>query len=122
MLEPLSNTVIGLAISVHKQLGPGLLESVYETCRCHELLEMGINFHRQLPIKIEYKGVFLDAGYRADIIVEESLILELKTVEKITSLHHAQLLTYMKLGKFRTGILLNFNSELLKDGMKRFVL
>ncbi len=122
MKERLSNQLIGLAIEVHRHLGPGLLESVYETCLCHELLGAGIPFQRQLLISIDYKKNKLDCGFRADIVLDRRLILELKSVEKIHPLHYAQVLTYMKLGGYSTGILLNFNTQLLRDGIKRFVL
>ena len=120
--DPLTDRVIGLAIEVHRQLGPGLLESAYETCLCHQLSEAGLNFERQKPIGIHYKGVDLDCGFRSDLIVEDNLLIELKAVEKILPVHEAQLLTYMKLSKISTGLILNFNTEVLKNGIKRMVL
>ncbi len=120
--DPLTDRVIGLAIEVHRALGPGLLESAYEACLCLELSENGISHHRQVPLPVTYKSIRLDCGYRLDIVVEDRLVLELKTVERLLPIHEAQLLTYMKLGGFGTGLLLNFNSPVLKDGLKRMVL
>ncbi len=120
--DALSNKVIGCAIEVHRQLGPGLLESAYERCLTHELLQHGIAHVAQIAIPVTYKGIELDCGYRADIIVANELLVELKSVEKIQGVHEAQLLTYMKLAKVKTGLLINFNVSLLKTGIKRFVL
>ena len=120
--DELSNRVIGCAIEVHRALGPGLLESTYEQCLAHELRLNGIAFKLQCPLPVEYKQVRLDCGYRADFFVEDALILELKSVEQIQSVHEAQLLTYMKFARARTGLLINFNVKRLKDGIKRFVL
>ena len=120
--DQLSNRVIGCAIEVHRTLGPGLLESAYEQCLARELTLADISFNLQVPISIEYKGVKLDCGYRIDCLVDDKLILELKVVEKILGIHQAQILTYMKLAKVTKGLLINFNVELLKDGLKRFVL
>jgi GxxExxY protein len=120
--DPLTDRVIGLAIEVHRQLGPGLLESAYEECLCHELKTHGIDFRRQVALPINYKGEYLDCGYRMDLVVAGLLIVEIKSVEKLLPLHEAQLLTYMKLGVLKTGLLLNFNTLLLKHGIKRMVL
>lgn len=120
--DELSNRVIGCAIEVHRALGPGLLESTYEQCLAHELTLKGIAFKLQCPLPVEYKEVRLDCGYRADFFVEDALILELKSVEQIQSVHEAQILTYMKFASARTGLLINFNVKRLKDGIKRFVL
>ena len=120
--DPLTDRVIGLAIEVHKGLGPGLLESAYEECLCYELTSASIEFQRQVPLPVVYKEVRLECGYRLDIVVEGRLILELKTVEKILPVHEAQLLTYLKLAEIRTGLLLNFNNAVLKDGIRRMVL
>ena len=120
--DPLTEKVIGFAIEVHKHLGPGLLESAYEECLAHELNINGIQFHRQVPIPVTYKGLSLECGYRIDVIVEGSLILELKSVERILPIHEAQLLTYMKLSQINTGLVINFNVPLIRDGLKRFVL
>jgi GxxExxY protein len=120
--DPLTAKVIGCAIEVHRALGPGLLESTYEQCLGRELSLHGINFQLQVALPVEYKGVRLDCGYRIDVLVEDQLILELKAVEATNRLHEAQLLTYMKLSGFSTGLLINFNVELLKSGLKRFKL
>ena len=120
--DALTDQVIGLAIGVHRALGPGLLESAYEECLCFELKSHEIPFNRQVPLPVSYKSVYLKCGYRVDIVVADRLILELKTVEKILPIHEAQLLTYLKLSGIRTGLLLNFYTTLLKDGIKRMVL
>ena len=120
--DQLSNRVIGCAIEVHKTLGPGLLESAYEQCMAHELTIAGIACATQVALPIEYKGQRLDCGYRVDLLVEDQLIVEMKSVERILGIHEAQLLTYMKLAKVKTGLLINFNVEVLKDGIRRFVL
>ena len=120
--DPLSDRVIGLAIDVHKTLGPGLLESVYEECLCRELEIAGLSFQRQLSVPVTYKGSQLESGFRADIVVEKDLLLEIKAVEKLMPVHEAQVLTYLRFGGFSTGLPVNFNSKLLKDGLKRFVL
>ena len=120
--DELSNQVIGCAIEVHRELGPGLLESTYEQCLAHELKLNGIRFKLQHPQPVEYKGVRLDCGYRVDLLVEDKLIIELKSVEQIKGIHEAQLLTYMKLAGVKTGLLMNFNVTKLKSGIKRFVL
>jgi GxxExxY protein len=119
--DPLTESVIGFAIEVHRQLGPGLLESAYEECLCFELKQSGFAY-RQVPLPVTYKSVRLDCGYRLDIVVEQSVILELKTVERLLPVHEAQMLTYLKLSGVRTGLLLNFNSAVLKDGLRRLVL
>ena len=120
--DSLSHKVIGLAIEVHRGLGPGLLESAYEECLCYELKINDISFRRQVPLPIVYKSVKLDCGYRMDIVVDDKLIVELKTVEKLLPVHEAQLLTYLKLSGLRTGLLMNFNTPVLKDGIRRLVL
>jgi GxxExxY protein len=120
--DDLSGRVIGCAIKVHKELGPGLLESTYEACLMYELGSAGIAAVRQVPIQVQYKGQIIEVGYRADMVVEQCLLLELKSVETVTNVHDAQILTYMKLGKFATGLLLNFNVKLLKDGIRRYAL
>src|SRR5215469_11047646 len=117
--DPLTERIIGFAIEVHRQLGPGLLESAYEECLCYELQENGLQFRRQVPLPVVYKSIRLDCGYRIDLLVDERVILELKTVERLISIHDAQLLTYLKLSGVRTGLLLNFNSPVLKDGIRR---
>jgi GxxExxY protein len=120
--EELSEKVLGAAIEVHRELGAGLYESIYRECICHELSLRGIAFRREVPIPISYKGIKLDCGYRADLIVEERLLLELKAVEKLIPVHKAQLMTYMKVTGMKVGLLLNFNVPLLKDGIIRIVL
>ena len=120
--EEISNRVIGCAIEVHRVLGPGLLESTYEQCLAHELKLNGIGFRCQHPLPVEYKGLRLDCGYRVDLLIEDRLILELKSVEETRGIHAAQLLTYMKLADIQTGLLINFNARRLSDGIKRFVL
>jgi GxxExxY protein len=118
----LTEAVIGAAIEVHRALGPGLLESAYETCLCHELGLRHIHFQRQLELPVVYKGMPLDAGYRLDIVVERQLILELKAVDRLMPVHEAQLLTYLKLANLHVGLLLNFNVPALKDGIRRICL
>ncbi len=120
--DSLSNKIIGCIIEVHKNLGPGLLESAYESCLAYELNAEGLKFETQKEIPIDYKGVKLDAGYRIDIIVEDNVIVELKSVENILPIHEAQILTYMKLAEVKVGLLVNFNVLKVKDGIKRFVL
>jgi GxxExxY protein len=118
ILEDLTQELIGAAIEVHKHLGPGLLESAYEECLCHELASRGMHFERQVSIPIEHKGVKLDCGYPIDVLVEKAVILELKSVEKITSLDRAQLLTYLKLTCKKLGFILNFNCPVVsRDGL-----
>ena len=119
--DELSKRVIGCALEVHRELGPGLPESTYEQCLAHELKLNGIRFKLQHPQPVEYKGVRLDCGYRADLLIEDELIIELKAVEQIKGIHEAQRLTYMKLAGIKTGLLMNFNVTRLKNGIKRFV-
>jgi GxxExxY protein len=118
----LSHHVIGCAIEVHRTLGPGLLESTYEQCLAHELKLQGISFLLQHPLPVEYKGFRLDCGYRVDILVDQQIIMELKSVEHLLGIHEAQLLTYMKLAGIRNGLLINFNVKRLKDGLRSFIL
>jgi GxxExxY protein len=120
--DNLSNKIIGCAIEVHKYLGPGLMESAYERCLSYEINAAGLKHEVQKQIPIEYKGVKLDVGYRIDLIVENSVIIELKSVEQILPIHEAQILTYMKLAEVSVGLLINFNVIKVKDGIKRFVL
>jgi len=117
--DELSNKIIGLAIEVHRHLGPGLLESAYEECLCQELTLNGIVYERQKPLPIVYKGVKLDCGYRLDIVVEKLVIIELKAIEQIAPIHQAQLLTYLKLSNLKSGMIINFNVPMLKFGIKR---
>jgi GxxExxY protein len=120
--DTLSNHVIGCAIEVHRVLGPGLLESTYEHCLAHEFGQAGIGFKLQQALPVQYKGIRLDCGYRVDVLVEDKLIIELKSVDSIMNIHQAQLLTYMKLSGIKIGLLINFNVPRLKDGISRFVL
>ena len=120
--DDLSNRVIGCALEVHKSLGPGLLESAYEICLAHELELQGLSCIRQRSVPVHYKGIDLDCGYKSDLVVENALVIELKSVESLTKVHEAQLLTYLKLSKIHTGLLINFNERLLMTGLKRFVL
>jgi GxxExxY protein len=120
-INELSSKIIGAAIEVHKKLGPGLLESVYEECVCHELSLRGISFERQKPLPVVYKGKKLDCGYRLDIVIEKAIIVEMKSCEKIEPIHRAQLLTYLKLSGLNLGLLLNFNTPVMRYGIVRIV-
>jgi len=120
--DPRTAPIIGAAIEVHRHLGPGLLESAYEECLCHELHVRGIDFRRQVDLPVEYKGLKLDCGYRLDLIVHEEVVVELKCVERVLPVHEAQLLTYMMLTGKRVGLLINFNVPLLTKGITRRVL
>ena len=120
-INKLTGQVIGAAIEVHKVLGPGLLESAYEECLCHELGLRKIRYERQKELPVEYKGVKLDCGYRLDILVPDQLIVELKACEILQPIHEAQLLTYLKLTGIKVGLLINFNAPVLKDGIRRLV-
>jgi GxxExxY protein len=113
--------IIGCAIEIHKTLGPGLLESAYEECLCFELSQCSLSFRRQLPLPLKYKGIKLDCGYVMDLVVEDLVIVELKTVEKLLPIHEAQLLTYLKLYQRSVGLLINFNVPALKTGIKRII-
>jgi GxxExxY protein len=117
----ISKIVIGCAIEVHRHLGPGLLESAYEACLVHELKLKGLNVQQQVPLPIIFKDVKLDAGYRLDLLVEDKVIIELKTVECFADIHTAQMLTYLKLKNLKFGLLINFNSVLIKNGIKRIL-
>jgi GxxExxY protein len=121
-VNELTRRIIGSAMEVHRALGPGLLESSYEVCLTHELNSMGLRFEHQKPLPISYKGIQLDCGYRLDIVVENTVVVELKSVETLLPIHHAQLLTYLKLSDYKVGLLINFNVKLLKDGIKRILL
>jgi len=121
-VERVAKLIVDAAFQVHKELGPGLLESVYETCLAYELDHRGVKVERQVALPITYKGVRLDAGLRLDMLVESSVIVELKAVETMIPLFDAQLLTYLKLTQKRLGLLINFNVPLIKDGIKRVVL
>jgi len=121
-LNTLTGQIIGAAIEVHKNLGPGLLESAYEECLCHELTLRKLAYKRQLPLPVKYKGLRLDCGYRIDMLVENLVILELKSVEKLEPIHEAQLLTYLKLAGIKVELLINFNVSVLKNGIKRLII
>ena len=122
ILKALSEGVIGCAIAVHKQLGPGLLESAYETCLAYELKQNGFNVERQKAMPLRYREIELDCGYRLDLLVNDLAIVEVKAVEKLLPVHDAQLMTYMRLANCRLGLIINFNEKLLKHGVHRFVL
>ncbi len=117
----LTGRVIGLAIKVHKTVGPGLLEQIYVDCLCLEMERTGIVFQRQVELPLIYDGIRLPRAYRADIVVEDSIILEMKSIEQILPVHESQLLTYLHLSGCRVGLLLNFNTTLLKNGLRRFI-
>ena len=119
--DRLSKDIIGAAIEVHRHLGPGMLESAYEKCLCKELEIRNIEFEKQKPLAVVYKGITLDCGYKLDVVVEGKVILELKSVNKFEAIHDAQLLTYLKIADLKLGILINFNVPVLKDGIKRIV-
>lgn len=120
-LNDLSYKVIGLAIDVHKELGPGLLESTYEEYLHYEVKQSGLYVEKQKTLPIVYKEIKLDQGYRIDLLIENLLVIELKTVENFTDVHYAQILTYLKLGKYPLGLLINFDSKILKNNIKRFI-
>lgn len=118
-VDRVTETIIGAAIEVHRNPGPGLLESAYEECLCYELGRRGIGFHRQVSLPVSYKGIRLDCGYKMDLLAEDSVVAELKTVDRLLPLHSAQLLTYLKLSGKQVGSLINFNEPVLKRGLKR---
>lgn len=120
--DPLTGRVIGCAIEVHRELGPGLLESTYEKCLAYEMTVANIPYRVQVDLPVKYKGMNIDCGYRIDMLVDERLILELKSVETLQPIHEAQLLTYLKLSGIKTGLLMNFNVKRLINGIKRFKL
>lgn len=120
-LNSITEKIIGCAISVHRVIGPGLLESAYEECLCYELDQAKIEFKRQVPLPVVYKNVKLECGYRMDLVVEDLVIVEIKAVERIIPVHEAQLLSYLKLYNKKIGLLLNFHVPVLKSGIKRIV-
>ncbi|MGE3954237.1 MAG: GxxExxY protein [Parachlamydiales bacterium] len=120
--DPLTHAIIGAAIEVHRELGSGLLESTYEACLIHELRTRGLGVKAQQPQPVCYKGVRLDCGYRLDVVVEGEVVVEVKAVDRLTTIHEAQLLSYLKLSGCRRGLLINFNVRRIRDGIKRFVL
>ena len=113
--------IVGAAIEVHRQLGPGLLESAYESCLCRELSLRGVQFQRQVPLPLEYRGFQLDCGYRLDLVVNRSVIVEVKAARRILPIHRAQVLTYLKLTNLRLALLINFNVETLRSGLYRII-
>jgi GxxExxY protein len=115
----LTERVIGFAIEVHRELGPGLLESAYEECLCFELGRNGVNYSRQVPLPVVYKTFRLDCGYRMDVVVEDQLVLEIKAIERLAPIHSAQMLTYLRLSGHKLGPLMNFDCPVLKDGLRR---
>ena len=120
-LNQITDAIIGAAIAVHRELGPGLLESTYESCLVYELAERGLAVERQKPLPVIYRGLCRDCGYRIDLLVEERVVVELKAVEKLDTLHEAQLLTYLKLARCPVGLLINFNVTQLRRGLRRLV-
>jgi GxxExxY protein len=120
-LDAITEKIIGGAIEVHRGLGPGLLESAYEECLCYELAHANLRFERQVPLPVIYKGIYLDCGYRMDLLVEGVAGVEVKAVERLIPVHEAQLLSYLKLGNRRVGLLMNFHAAVLKNGLKRIV-
>ena len=120
--DALTERVIGLAIEVHRHFGPGLFESVYQQCLCYELANAGIPYQREVPVPIVYKDMRLETAFRADIVVAEEVLLELKSVERFSPVHEAQILTYLRVLGYRVGLLMNFNTLRLKDGLRRFVM
>jgi GxxExxY protein len=119
--DKITENIIGVAIKVHKTLGPGLLESAYQECLFYELKSMGYSVQKEISQPVTYKTIVLDHGYRIDLLMEHKIVIELKTVEKFTDVHSAQILTYMKSGDYPLSLLLNFNTKLLKNGIKRFI-
>lgn len=120
-LSDVTGKIIGCCIEIHRELGPGLLESAYEECLAYELKRSGLFFERQKPVPVHYKEVHLDYGYRMDFVVENAVVVELKSVEALNPIHEAQILTYMKFAEKKVGLLINFNVLILKNGLKRFV-
>jgi GxxExxY protein len=118
----ITRAVIGAAITVHRELGPGLLESAYEACLAYQISDIGFRVERQKAVPLKYREVFLDCGYRVDLLVEEKVIIEVKAVEKLEKIHEAQLMSYLKLTGCRVGLLINFNVRVLKSGLRRIVL
>jgi GxxExxY protein len=121
-LRDLTEKIIGAAIEVHRNLGPGLLESAYEACLAYELEAAGLTVERQKPVPLAYKDIRLDLGYRLDMVVADQVVLELKAVDEFTDIHEAQILSYLKFSDYEVGLLINFNVRLLKDGIRRFIM
>jgi len=121
VLNNISGQIIKGAIEVHKQIGPGLLESTYEGCLIYELVDSGLSVQSQVPFPVKYKGKLIDIGYRVDLLVEGIVVVELKSVERLLPIHSAQILTYLKLSDLKVGLLINFNAQKIKDGIRRFI-
>jgi GxxExxY protein len=121
VVNVLTDQIIGCAIEVHRILGPGLLESVYEECLCYELSQLGLRFERQVHLPVSYKGIKLECGHKLDLVVEDSVVVELKAIDELAPIHQAQLLTYLKTSNKKVGLLINFNVQYLKNGLKRVV-
>lgn len=121
-LDYIAKNIVDAAFQVHKTIGPGLLENAYEIFLLEELKERGVETKRQSPLSVQYKNKTIDMAYRLDLVIEDQILIELKSVDKILPIHHAQIMTYLKLSKFKLGFLINFNSCLIKDGIKRFAL
>jgi GxxExxY protein len=121
-LRDLTEKIIGAAIEVHRNLGPGLLEPAYEACLAYELEAAGLKVERQKPVPLAYKDIRLDLGYRLDMVIEDQVVLELKAVDEFTDIHEAQILSYLKFSDYEVGLLINFNVRLLKDGIRRFIM
>ena len=121
MHEPLTRRIIGVAMDVHRELGPGLLESIYEECLCLALQQAGHSIQRQRVVPVEFRGHRVSVGLRLDIVVDEAVVIEVKSIERVMPIHEAQLLTYLKVGGFRVGLLMNFNVLRLADGLRRLV-
>lgn len=121
-LNDISEIIIGCAIKVHKELGPGLLESVYQECLYFEIIDAGLNVKKEVPMPIVYRSLKFDKGYRIDLLVEDKIVIETKAVEGFTDVHKHQILTYLRLGDYKLGLLLNFHVSLMKNGIKRFIL
>jgi len=119
--KELTYTVVGAAMNVHKELGPGLLEKAYQECLCYEIANLGLYVEKEIPMPLVYKGIQLDCGFRMDILVEDCLVIETKAVSEINEIHLAQLLSYLKQGDYRLGLLINFNTVVLKNGIRRVV-
>lgn len=120
-LNKITETIIGVAIGIHKALGPGLLESAYEACMVYDLIQSGLKVEQQKPLPVIYREVKLECGYRLDLLIESEVIVEIKSVEKLLPIHKAQLMSYLKLSDCKVGLLINFNVEVLKDGIQRVV-
>ncbi|OHC07472.1 MAG: GxxExxY protein [Planctomycetes bacterium RIFOXYD2_FULL_41_16] len=120
-LNKITETIIGAAIDVHRALGPGLLESAYEACMVYDLIQVGMKVEQQKPLPVVYRGVKLECGYRLDLMIENEVVVEIKSIDKLLPIHKAQLMSYLKLADCKVGLLINFNVELLKDGIQRVV-